>query len=443
MMAVWSEINFSSLFSDCDISPEHYHPKKLKALADLMGKRGITVGELVSPVKELVHPKEVEANNIGIFDLSAAQKHVLQNKDAITDERVSTKKVARNFDVIISRLRSYLKQVAYIPFGIKEAYLSTEFIVLRSLSEANIAFLVPFFLSDHVQTILAWSQDGSEHPRFKEKILLNLQVPRQIIDASEDLCGDVEKANDLLKRSNLLYQKAEELISFRLDLKDTNQANELIYESDLSNVMVKQRIDAEHYQPSIDRILGKIKKTGNWDYLGNKLKVNQRGKQPIYSDRGLPVINSKNVRTGEVIMEDTRRGYVKGKDPLTIKKGDVLLNGTGIGTIGRCAPYFYENKAWPDNHVTVLRPMDTINPAYIAVYLNSCFGQCQVKKHQRGSSGQLELYPDDIAKFIFWEAPKSIQKEIEKLVKKTHQLRLDSLSLIESAKKKIDNLLLS
>lgn len=79
----------------------------------------------------------------------------------------------------------------------------------------------------------------------------------------------------------------------------------------------------------------------------------------------------------------------------------------GVGTIGRATPYLEDTEAIPDNHVTIIRTR-TIDPVYLSVFLNSQMGQAQVRKHQRGSSGQIELYPRVIARFEVWQAPESI-----------------------------------
>ena len=66
-------------------------------------------------------------------------------------------------DVIISRLRPYLRQVAFVDSDIRGYELSatilcsTEFFVLRAIEQESIAFLVPFLLSQSTQQVLAAS----------------------------------------------------------------------------------------------------------------------------------------------------------------------------------------------------------------------------------------------------------------------------------------------
>ncbi|MGB7521594.1 MAG: hypothetical protein WA896_18350, partial [Spirulinaceae cyanobacterium] len=111
----------------------------------------------------------------------------------------------------------------------------------------------------------------------------------------------------------------------------------------------------------------------------------------------------------------------------------VLFNGTGVGTVGRCAPYFYEQEALPDTEVTVLRS-ETLDPVYLSIYINSIAGQLQVQKHLQGSSGIIRVYPSDITQFLIWNAPNSVQQKIRNKVEVSHQKREQSKQLLEIAK---------
>lgn len=118
---------------------------------------------------------------------------------------------------------------------------------------------------------------------------------------------------------------------------------------------------------------------------------------------------------------------------MIIQTDDVLINGTGVGTIGRCAPYLYQEDALPDNHVTILRS-DSLDSIYLSIFINSIVGQYQVEKYLKGSSGQIELYPKDIAQFWIWEAPEDIQQSIRDKVIESHHKRGQSKQLLEIAK---------
>jgi type I restriction enzyme M protein len=57
-----------------------------------------------------------------------------------------------------------------------------------------------------------------------------------------------------------------------------------------------------------------------------------------------------------------------------------------------------------------------------------------LEKHFKGLSGQIELYPNEIAQFLVWEAPDSVQQKIRSKVETSHQKREQSKQLLEIAK---------
>jgi type I restriction enzyme M protein len=120
-----------------------------------------------------------------------------------------------------------------------------------------------------------------------------------------------------------------------------------------------------------------------------------------------------------------------------IEQGDLLLNGTGVGTIGRASPYLRPGQAIPDNHVTVLRA-EGIDPIYLSAYLNSLLGQMQVQRYLKGSSGQTELYPSDVAEFVIWLAPDNIQESIRQAVLDAFAAERRAGQYLEGAKRAVE-----
>lgn len=196
------------------------------------------------------------------------------------------------------------------------------------------------------------------------------------------------------------------------------------------------RIDAQYFRPLFFEVEEHLASTGSSLELNSLLLTNARGRQPLYANEGLPVINSKHVRTNRVILTDNRVGKEEGS-PIVIENGDVLVNGTGEGTIGRAAPYLHTQRALPDNHVTVLRS-DAIDPVYLAVFLNSPLGQWQIERHIKGSSGQVELYPNDIARITIWNAPDEVQQSVRASILSAFEEERQANDLLEAAKRAVE-----
>jgi len=183
-MAQSVAIAVSNLDAGLVLAPERYDPRRVTKIFD-----GIHLGEIIEIISDQVYATSCDKDRkYLILDTGDAQEGVIRvHKPLVTRDNIgSAKKRLQPDDVIVSRLRPYLRQVAYVDPGLfnvdgepMDLLCSTEFFVLRSKGE-SIAFLVPYLLSDSVQRVLAVAQEGGHHPRFNQATLKRLIVPDSI-----------------------------------------------------------------------------------------------------------------------------------------------------------------------------------------------------------------------------------------------------------------------
>lgn len=153
-----------------------------------LSKRQVELLDEGMPLSELVDIKRQTAGTVDpswlVLDTGNADRGLLNLRGNESRDRTSQKKLVPEGAVIVSRLRPYLKQVAYVPAGTVERleksaiYCSTEFYVLVPKSaKENIAYLVPWLLSEQVQGVFSQATTGGHHPRFDEELLEQLVVP--------------------------------------------------------------------------------------------------------------------------------------------------------------------------------------------------------------------------------------------------------------------------
>jgi len=266
-------------------------------------------------------------------------------------------------------------------------------------------------------------------------------IPLFEISIQEEIATLVDTAYCKQRESLEFDALAESLLATRLGLNESTFSNPVSYTAKFSNVEAARRFDADHYFPRFRAFNAALPPGISLSPLADVISFCRRGKQPVYSDTGIRVINSKHVQHNRVVLKGTRSALPNSDSALNIRSGDVLLNGTGRGTIGRAAPYISHTPAIADNHVTILR--STIDPAFLSLYLNSVAGQMQVEMHQRGTSGQTELYPADIHKFQIWNAPAEFQLEIRTLHEKAANASSESKVLLDKAKNRVVELVKS
>lgn len=173
------------------LTPERYNPKRRMSLSD--ENEGVLLSEIITLENDIVTAKKDSSvwYQINTSDAMGGYLRVPTTPEKLN----SNKKLLKPGDVIISRLRPYLRQVAYVDIDKKtQLCASTEFYVLRARNNESIAFLVPFLLSEAAQTVFANSVEGSQHPRFKEEDILNLVVPSQLFEERDKISKNISTA---------------------------------------------------------------------------------------------------------------------------------------------------------------------------------------------------------------------------------------------------------
>ena len=119
----------------------------------------------------------------------------------------------------------------------------------------------------------------------------------------------------------------------------------------------------------------------------------QRGISPKYSESGIPVINQKCIRNGQLIFEGVKfhSKTKKYSTEKTLKSNDILINSTGVGTLGRVARISKLNQiTLADSHVTIVRPdVDKVDPLFLYYVLR--LSEAKIVDLAAGSTGQTEL----------------------------------------------------
>jgi restriction endonuclease S subunit len=316
--------------------------------------------------------------------------------------------------------------------------------LIRLVTDSNI--ILPEYLTVYLNTPFGIGQIKRRAMRSINQANVSGAEVKKILIPIADVAEQQKVANDLneafsaARKGEQLYRDAQHLLESELGLDKLKFKKPVGYTARFSELEQSRRADPEHFYPAFQNLIAGLPNSIHLVPFGPQLNFCQRGKQPLYTDKGLPVINSKHVQFNKIILKDNRSAIPNNGNAPQIRYGDILMNGTGRGTLGRAAPYLTENPAIPDNHVTILRS-PTLDPAYLSFYLNSQVGQLQVEMHQRGTSGQLELYPFDIRKFLVWVAPESFQKEIRKLYDQAAESERRSKELIEQAKSRVEQLI--
>ena len=166
-----------------------------------------------------------------------------------------------------------------------------------------------------------------------------------------------------------------------------------------------------------------IPDTSEWVRLANCCsKEIRRGKSPKYTERSGTLVFAQKCNTkyngidvGQALYldEDTLSRYPADE---YMQDGDVVVNSTGTGTLGRVGFYqIADNRLRlpivPDSHVTVVRGFRSIQPYYLYAFMKA--SQSELEKKGEGSTNQKELKPLTLKEMLVPIPPVSEQKRIE------------------------------
>ncbi len=153
--------------------------------------------------------------------------------------------------------------------------------------------------------------------------------------------------------------------------------------------------------------------------LGELISYIGKGVAPKYINDGLDatmVLGQKCVRNQSLQYEQARfhNSAEKAVNPdKEVRKGDILINATGVGSAGRVAQVMADpsRQCITDGHVITLRAKD-INPFYLGYFVKS--KQKTIELMAEGSTGQTEMNRQRLQSEIIVTFPES--KDLQKRI---------------------------
>ena len=419
-------------------SPEFFLQDKLANWEILDTKADKVVSDYFSHIKDTVN--EIDENVI-CYDLTNALSKFLDNGD-YTNHIGSTKKIAQEGDFVISRLRSYLEEMAIVEEQETKQLFSSEFMVFRAKTDQISTYtLFGLCMTKITQLILKRGQYGTEHPRFYEFLLTNLPVPTCLLRIDSHIKRTIQSALALQKLSKTWYTEAQTLLLAELGLTDWQPKHQLTFVKNFSDTKHAERIDADYFQPKYDKIINVIKNyPGGWDTLENlaTLKKCVEVGSKEYLETGIPFVRVSNLSPFEI----TQEKYISEELYAEItehqpKQGEILLSKDATPGI---AHYLREEpeKMIPAGGILRLKnKSDKINNEYLTLVLNSILTQEQVNRDV-GGSVILHWRPDQVAGTIIPILHQDKQTEIEQKVLESFNGRKRAKDLLEHAKRAVE-----
>ena len=250
-----------------------------------------------------------------------------------------------------------------------------------------------------------------------------------------------EPASVLLER--IRAEKAR-LVKEKKIKKDKNES--IIYRGE-DNSYYEKFLATGEVKCIDEEIPFEIPSSWEWCRLGNICSYLHRGKSPKYGEyKILPIIAQKCNQWDKVYTDRclfSSKDYIeKYKEEQFVLEGDIIINSTGGGTVGRTGyidsfVFTDFDRFVVDSHVTLVRSIYPIASKYIYYFLISPLIQIGLEDRCSGSTNQIELGTTTIANYLVPIPPINEQNRIIEQIQKILPL-LERYSASQIAQKKLN-----
>ena len=268
------------------------------------------------------------------------------------------------------------------------------------------------FLDGFLKDTVSKQKLGNTMPYIKMGMLTEFEIPLPPLHEQHHI---VKILDEVFEKTAKVKENAEKNLQNSKDL----------FESYLQSVFANKSKDWEHNK------------------LGDICEMINRGISPKYTQsNGLCVLNQKCIRDHKINYEPSRFHDFRNKKVIPekfIQLGDVLVNSTGTGTLGRVAQVrILPHETIVDSHITIVRPIK-------GVFYNEFFGfamiyiEKEIMEKGEGCGGQTELARNTLKNHFTISYPKSLSEQ-KSIVAKLDALSAETKKLETIYKQKLADL---
>jgi type I restriction enzyme S subunit len=364
---------------------------------------------------------------IGVSDFQNNVRASFDNLEQINPEGVVRKEhLLKNGDILFVRSNGNRDLIGRSMFvdRLQEGITHSAFSIrLRFVSEeCHPRFYAYLFRSHLIRQALSLHGGGTNISNLNQDILGRLQVPLPPKSAQCKIASILSAYDDLIENDTRRIKILEEMAR-------------MIYREWFVNF----RFPDHEKVRMVESEMGSIPTGWTVRPLRELTTLITRGISPHYDDEatGL-VINQKCIRDGRISLEPSRKQSKKVPEDKLIRVGDVLINSTGVGTLGRVAQVLeLISDCTVDSHVSIVRPK--INSEFFGrtlLQLEQDFERLGV-----GSTGQTELSRERIGSTIVVVPTPDWQERFSRVAAPMNKMSVCCLARISNLRQTRDLLL--
>jgi type I restriction enzyme S subunit len=376
------------------------------------------------------YPSRQDRVSLGIPFINAGHldggRVALDNMEYITAERFTLLRSGKvePGDILLC-IRGTLGRAALVTEEVTPGAIASSLVIVRTSQDVEPRFLMSYLVSPVGQHQIASLDNGAAQPNVGANELARMRIPLPPLAIQRKVAAILSAYNDLIDNNNRRIRIAEEIA-------------QRIY----CEWFVHYRYPGHEAVPLVDSERGLIPEGWGVAPISRSATYISRGVTPKYADDGSGlVVNQKCIRGGQLDLSLARRHATIVPSEKVVRSGDMLINSTGVGTLGRVAQALdVPTGVTVDSHVTILRgDSRVVTMSYWGMALLS--RQADFESMGAGSTGQTELPRGRIADLPLLIPTMDVQDGFHNVIANTRRLTLQLAATNECLRQSRDLLL--
>ena len=311
---------------------------------------------------------KVDVASLG-YENYISTENMISNKGGITSASslpcVAQTQSFQVGDVLVSNIRPYFKKIWFAEFN---GGCSNDVLVLRAKDGISKKFLYYVLTDDTFFNYSMITSKGTKMPRGDKAAIMKYEVPDFTYKEQEKIARILEAFDKKIQLNSNINDNLE-------------QQAAAIFRSWFVNCIPFGGIAPDEWKNvTLEDITAMV----------------SRGITPKYADdTDQIIINQKCIRNHMIDLSLARNHRPKVINDKWLRFGDLLINSTGDGTLGRAAPvWFQPHNLTVDSHFTIVRPATENLIFYIGLWGTQ--HEKEIESLHTGSTGQTELPRDRV-----------------------------------------------
>ncbi|ABW68041.1 restriction endonuclease subunit S [Desulfosudis oleivorans] len=327
-------------------------------------------------------------------------------------------------DLIMAR-EAPVGNVAMVPAGLRPCLGQRTLLIRPMRSKVFPRYLAYLLIGDQIQNIIHAMTNGVTVPHLNMKDVRSLPLPPLPPLPTQRKIAAILSAYDDLIENNLRRIKILEEMAQNL----------------YREWFVKFRFPGWEKARFVDSPLGKIPEEWEVTTINKVTSYINRGVTPKYdASASSLVVNQKCIRDRKLNLSLARQHKSRVMDDKYVVFGDILINSTGVGTLGRVAQVYEDlNDVTVDTHVSIVRPSNGDGIDFLGLALIDL--EPHFESLGAGATGQTELRRDRIGETEIVLPPVKMRKQFSEKVTSLRKLVLNLAARNETLRRTRDLLL--